>query len=225
MANYWGEITATIDWCEPNYVVTPYIAEFWNTVSNLAYILLGCYGLYQVRHLESRFKGAFLALILVGLGSSCFHGTLKWTGQLSDEISMFMVSFILTYILLEQKSKVSSPPYLLIGIFIILVGLYTVLQWVILFQATWLVLTVGIAIRFMQLMPPSQRLKYWRVLYLFLGAAICWLLEQLLCDIYPPVAYLHAFCWHIGTAITTYKVIMGCVRQRERTRRKQMFQA
>ncbi|KAK3094993.1 hypothetical protein FSP39_008837 [Pinctada imbricata] len=35
----WGSPTATIDWCEENYKVTPFIAEFWNTLSNIFFII------------------------------------------------------------------------------------------------------------------------------------------------------------------------------------------
>ena len=43
---FWLPHTATIDWCESNYAVTSYIAEFWNTVSNLVMILFPMYGIY-----------------------------------------------------------------------------------------------------------------------------------------------------------------------------------
>lgn len=32
-APFWGPIDALVDWCEPNYAVTRYVAEFWNTLS------------------------------------------------------------------------------------------------------------------------------------------------------------------------------------------------
>ena len=32
---FWGPVTASIDWCEENYERTPYLAEFWNSISSL----------------------------------------------------------------------------------------------------------------------------------------------------------------------------------------------
>lgn len=28
-----AQVTASIDWCETNYAWSPFVAEFWNTVS------------------------------------------------------------------------------------------------------------------------------------------------------------------------------------------------
>ncbi|KAM9927243.1 hypothetical protein OXX80_010345 [Metschnikowia pulcherrima] len=40
---FWGVPTSTIDWCEENYVVSPYIAEALNTVTNSGFMT--AYGL------------------------------------------------------------------------------------------------------------------------------------------------------------------------------------
>jgi dihydroceramidase len=40
---FWGPITANYDWCEPNYLVTPYIAEFFNALSSLPTATAGAY--------------------------------------------------------------------------------------------------------------------------------------------------------------------------------------
>jgi len=35
---YWGPSTSSIDWCEANYAITRFIAEFTNTLSNLVFV-------------------------------------------------------------------------------------------------------------------------------------------------------------------------------------------
>lgn len=74
---FWGAPTATLDWCEENYAVTPYIAEFWNTLSNLAMIVPGFTGfLYAFKNgVERRIMLCFISLTLVGFGSWNFHMT------------------------------------------------------------------------------------------------------------------------------------------------------
>nr|CAG8549697.1 5820_t:CDS:2 [Entrophospora candida] len=37
---YWGRVTATLDWCEENYNVHEYIAEFINTTTNFIFAYL-----------------------------------------------------------------------------------------------------------------------------------------------------------------------------------------
>ena len=36
---FWGSPSSTINWCETNYEMTYYVAEFWNTVTNLGMIV------------------------------------------------------------------------------------------------------------------------------------------------------------------------------------------
>ncbi|XP_058875617.1 alkaline ceramidase 3-like, partial [Acipenser ruthenus] len=87
---YWGRPTSTLDWCEENYSVSFYIAEFWNTVSNLILILPPIYGAIQTLRdgLETRYVFAYVGLAAVGIGSWCFHMTLQYEMQLLDELPM-----------------------------------------------------------------------------------------------------------------------------------------
>jgi len=41
MEGYWGPPTATMDWCERNYLVTPYAAEFFNSLTSLFIAVAG----------------------------------------------------------------------------------------------------------------------------------------------------------------------------------------
>src|SRR5277367_4944329 len=81
-----------IDWCEPNYVYSRYIAEFWNTISNLIFLVMGFYGIKycRINRLPSVYYYTFLTYMLIGVFSAYFHATLTIYGQLLDEIGIYV---------------------------------------------------------------------------------------------------------------------------------------
>ncbi|KAJ1942501.1 hypothetical protein FBU59_003178, partial [Linderina macrospora] len=54
-----------------NYVMCKYIAEFWNTTTNIAFLGLALFGMYKVRatQQENRFLLCYLGMLVVGMGS------------------------------------------------------------------------------------------------------------------------------------------------------------
>lgn len=95
-AGYWDQVTSTIDWCEENYVVTHYIAEAMNTISNSVFIFLALFAVVSSykNNLEVRFQLISLGFMLVGIGSWAFHMTLKYEYQLLDELPMIYATCI-----------------------------------------------------------------------------------------------------------------------------------
>ncbi|CCK67873.1 alkaline dihydroceramidase KNAG_0A01840 [Huiozyma naganishii CBS 8797] len=91
-----GETTAIIDWCEENYVVSKYVAEWSNTISNSMFLLTAAYSTYCAYRngLERRFILIGLGFALVGVGSWLFHMTLKFRFQLLDELPMVYATAI-----------------------------------------------------------------------------------------------------------------------------------
>ncbi|CAR26010.1 hypothetical protein ZYGR_0C00260 [Zygosaccharomyces rouxii] len=108
---YWGTITSTIDWCEENYVVSPYIAEWSNTITNSCFVLLALYTTYcSIRNgLEFRFHLIGFGFALVGVGSWLFHMTLQYRYQLLDELPMIYATCIPTWSLLCENRDTLQP--------------------------------------------------------------------------------------------------------------------
>lgn len=105
-AGYFGIVTSSVNWCELDYDITYYIAEFWNTLSSLAMVFVGGIGVclhYGV--LEKRFLLAFFFVAVLGVGSCLFHATLKHEGQMADELPMLYAAMTTAYILIENEKK------------------------------------------------------------------------------------------------------------------------
>lgn len=102
----WGVPTSTVDWCESNYAVTSYLAEFFNTASSFVIVAVGLYGYWLHRRIvEPRFLASFAAVGLVGAGSTAFHATLRFELQLLDELPMLYSALIMVHILVENQPQ------------------------------------------------------------------------------------------------------------------------
>ncbi|ODV87548.1 hypothetical protein CANARDRAFT_97527 [[Candida] arabinofermentans NRRL YB-2248] len=105
---YWGPVTATIDWCEENYILSPYIAEVVNSFTNFIFLLLGAHHLYST--IKNKFGYLYIFISIgfaaVGLGSFLFHMTLLYEYQLMDELPMVYVTALpFGYIFAWNSSK------------------------------------------------------------------------------------------------------------------------
>ncbi|KAL0368595.1 UNVERIFIED_CONTAM: Alkaline ceramidase [Sesamum calycinum] len=100
-SSFWGPVTSTHEWCEPNYVHSSYIAEFFNTVSNVPCIILALIGL--VNSLRQRFEKRFSVLhvsnMVLAIGSMLYHATLQRLQQQGDETPMVWEMLLYIYIL------------------------------------------------------------------------------------------------------------------------------
>lgn len=103
---FWGPRTASVDWCETNYTKSFYIAEFWNTVSSIPIVGCGAWATYNALRFgyATRFLVPSVLLTIVGIGSIWFHGTLLYTGQALDELSMVFCVTSLLYVVLETET-------------------------------------------------------------------------------------------------------------------------
>jgi len=98
---FWGAPTASIDWCEQNYALLPWVCEAFNTVSSLAMVLAGALGLSR-QTFAREVRVAFALLVLVGLGSIAFHATLRFELQMLDELPMLYLVTWLVWLLVEN---------------------------------------------------------------------------------------------------------------------------
>ncbi|KAG0040717.1 Alkaline ceramidase 3 [Podila clonocystis] len=116
LPGFWGPPTSSVDWCEDNYVVTQYIAEFFNSFSSFAMIFLGEAACYSIDRLQAslnrvqpnktslfRFKLAFRTITVVGIGSFLFHATLLHKMQMLDELPMLYSVLVLFFCLIESR--------------------------------------------------------------------------------------------------------------------------
>ena len=92
---YWNPTTATANFCEEDYLITFYVAEFINTLSNLAYVYYAFnppkLGLSDNRSQKATWDIHTFTLLSIGITSAIFHWTLRQIPQFFDETSMYLL--------------------------------------------------------------------------------------------------------------------------------------
>lgn len=224
---YWGKPTSTLDWCEENYVVSYYIAEFWNTVSNIAIMLppiLAMLYFSKYRHVETRYHVAFATTLLVGIGSWCFHMTLLFEMQLLDELPMIYCGCVMLYCIFLTDGKPNHTNWSLIIIAVLFSSVvtlvYVVIKDPIFHQAAYGTTVILTFIRGVYCTRHLEYSKYLCIYQLAIGAIAftIWNLDTILCDQlrnvreavpYPVTVLLQGhFWWHIMSGFGVHLHLM-----------------
>tara|TARA_B100000795_G_scaffold241093_1_gene203638 strand:+ start:8629 stop:9216 length:588 start_codon:yes stop_codon:yes gene_type:complete len=183
--NYWGEPDTSVSFCEKKYDKTFWIAEYYNTLSALSYIVLGSF------FLATRIKHIGISMIILGLSTMVMHGTLRYYGQWLDEYSMLVISYSAIKLISNNSDK---------GYFFIFIYYFIFKDYFIPFFIMFACMQIYMIImtRNVKLSKIQKILINMYIFYFFLGL-ICWFIDQLFCDKIGNIPF-HA-AWHVFTAL------------------------
>ncbi|ORY56677.1 ceramidase [Pseudomassariella vexata] len=211
---FWGEKTSTLNFCEEDYVMSYYCAEVCNTLTNFLFVWLGTRGIRGCTKNShpAIFVVAFIGYMVVGIGSTLFHASLKYPMQLVDELSMIYTTCFMCYATFAYRRSTGFSALLGIG----LIGLawfitawyhktkdpkfhqdaYTVLTVTVVFSNMWIMeRRVRPALKARQekrpaasSVPPTDVImkQMWHMvatgLSIFLGGYLIWALDNEFCN-------------------------------------------
>lgn len=202
----WGEQTSTLNFCEEDYAMSYYCAEVCNTVTNALFLWLGIKGIrncIQQGH-DRIFVLAYLGYMIVGLGSIAFHATLKYPGQMLDELGMIYTTCLMMHASFSfSRSDVFSAVFgvVLLGTAVSITLYYYITQNPVFHQVAYGVLTATLVFHSIWVMegklrpavearqgPQGHKLlkSMWIMvgvgLAIFLGGFLIWNLENVFCS-------------------------------------------
>ena len=212
--------SSPVDWCETNYEVTPYVAEFWNTLSSGALCVAAMIAGIKTRSFRKKENGWIfwnISFFCIGLGSMYFHASLSVMGQVLDEMPIIWTAFFMSVIIAYRRNHFARRFLLSCTFFVsllILTPLIAVLyptlsHIVVIVSFPFGIYIVGVGLKNCREKKGVEAAKKLFVVgvQLALCGAVCWILDRTACDYFVPVLgfnpQLHAF-WHILVASGAY---------------------
>jgi hypothetical protein len=192
-----------IDWCEENWT-SGIVAESHNTITNSAYVLAAAALLAKAKlsgHERAIYVFFCLSLLLTGLTSGLFHATLVWGAQKADETFENWTVLALFHSTFPYQSEAI---FRRICVHSILVTLGIILIPTIFCEVHLIFISFATVYRFQQQELDTEESKLLSRTALFAAAGFsAWLCDFFACDTFRSL-YLHAYGWHILTALALY---------------------
>lgn len=221
---YWRPHTSSVNFCEEDYLFSPYIAEFWNTLSSLVIAILPLIGLaYSNPTKEWRFALLYFAFSACGWGSVALHCTLKALPQSFDEVPMLWMNTGFLFALLETKTDPGRPRYRSLPFITFLFLLaqtfiyYSFRDWYAFFLVSYISMVIVVVLWTGSIgikIEDKTAKNLWifaLVSYVLIGSML-WIVEMRNCEALLP--YFNTFSgftfhnlWHLGAAYGTYLTI------------------
>ena len=200
---FWGTPDVSVSFCEDKYIVSDYIAEYYNTMSALSYVIVG------LLFYKTRLKKLSKIIILLGIGTALLHSTLRFYGQWIDELSMLILSFYIIKEIRQMRFSITTSEwYLLLLIFpYFLFERYFSYFFVVFSSLQIYTYTIS-----RKNYDECTREVYYLIkayLIVLILSSICWLGDQLFCD-YVQDYQLHAV-WHVGTSLALFFGLLALI--------------
>ena len=214
--------SSPVDWCEENWANGNFFAEFYNTISNVFFVLLPMASTFKMQKycktVDGSFWGFQILLSIVGIFSGYFHATLSFAGQLLDEWSILWINLYAVAAWCPDRWIEGFATRKQFKMYIVLLAvLMTPLALAHpAINAPMLLLFGGVQISMLIDYYPRTKSKTIKNLgkcatTVFLCAVICWVNDAVLCDFWKRTfssiglnyPQFHSF-WHVGVATSSY---------------------
>ncbi|KAF4976658.1 hypothetical protein FZEAL_6707 [Fusarium zealandicum] len=214
--------------CEEDYVISLFLAEFVNALTNVSYVYFALqymYGPGSRGLFAPKWDFMSISLLVLGFGSFLFHASLRQTFEFVDELSMLVLAWSMLYSTLTLRQTPAMVRLISVALAAFFVGfsVFYIQSAKILYQvfAFWSALGVlGIRIRYLfyWLEPgfPKEKtrgwiVRTWQSVFICLFGYLIWNIDLEFCaelrdlrqKIGLPWAWLFEFhgWWHILTAV------------------------
>ncbi|XP_061339781.1 alkaline ceramidase-like [Gastrolobium bilobum] len=213
ISSFWGPVTCTKECCEQNFAHSPYIAEFYNTISNIPTILLALIGLINAlsQRFEKRFSVLHISNMTLAIGSMLYHATLQLVQQQSDETPMVWEVLLYMYILYspDWHYRSTMPIFLFVYGAVFAIAHY-VFRFGIVFKVHYVILCLLCIPRMYKYYMYTKDVSAKRLAKLFVATLVLgslfWLSDRVFCkeiSSWPVNPQGHAM-WHVCIGFNIY---------------------